>query len=236
LADANAFNAEILARAAAEAEDAGRVPEAVKLYNLAGAYDIVIGVLARALGGALSADVPGDREREMEKTARDVLRHYERTNRAPGREREAVVRLLRVRDALDAKAAGRPDVALEVMESTGLVPLDGDVARIARRADEFGALHDALQRNLPQYLTLTMDLIAGVYARVKASGGADTARLMACASLWWSLGAGTDNREQTMDTLRQKARSLLVFAGALKYRMAPDVYAYLAQKDVEICL
>jgi hypothetical protein len=27
-----------------------------------------------------------------------------------------------------------------------------------------------------------------------------------------------------------------VFAGALKYRMAPDVYAHLAQRDVEICL
>jgi hypothetical protein len=34
--------------------------------------------------------------------------------RAPGRARDAVVKLLRVREALDAKADGRVDKALEV--------------------------------------------------------------------------------------------------------------------------
>jgi hypothetical protein len=50
----------------------------------------------------------------MEQTATEILRHYERTNRAVGRDRDAVIRLLRIREAMDAKAAGRPEVALEV--------------------------------------------------------------------------------------------------------------------------
>jgi nuclear pore complex protein Nup93 len=50
----------------------------------------------------------------VEKTASDILRHYERTNRAVGKERESVVRLLRIRDAMNAKEAGRLDVTLDV--------------------------------------------------------------------------------------------------------------------------
>jgi nuclear pore complex protein Nup93 len=64
------------------------------------------------------------------------------------------------------------------MDSTGLIPLDGDVAKITRRADEFRELHEALQRNLPTYLTLTMDAIAGIHARVKAAGVNDATRQM----------------------------------------------------------
>lgn len=64
------------------------------------------------------------------------------------------------------------------MESTDLVPLDGDVAKINRRAEEFKELHDSLQRNLHAYLPLAMDAIAGVYQKVKASSTPDASRQM----------------------------------------------------------
>jgi nuclear pore complex protein Nup93 len=41
---------------------------------------------------------------------------------------------------------------------------------------------------------------------------------------------------QTLAEIRKKSRSLMVFAGILKYRMSPDVYSYLARLDVEIAL
>ena len=55
-----------------------------------------------------------EKARAIERTAADILRHYERTNRAVGKERDAVIRLLRVREAMDAKDAGRVEQALEV--------------------------------------------------------------------------------------------------------------------------
>ena len=64
------------------------------------------------------------------------------------------------------------------MESTDLVPLDGDVAKINRRAEEFKELHDSLQRNLHTYLPLTMDAVAGVYQKLKASNTSDASRQM----------------------------------------------------------
>ncbi|KAI9513141.1 nucleoporin-interacting protein NIC96 [Russula earlei] len=213
------LNTEIFVPAARQAEESDRVLQAIKLYNLAGEYTTVINSLATALGTTLAAPGGGgERARSLETAAIDIIRHFEHMGRIPGRARDAVVKLLRVREALDAKAEGRVDRALEIIESTDLVPLDGDVAKINRRAEEFKELHDSLQSNLHTYLPLTMDVIAGVYHKVKASTTPDASRQMTVAGL------------------RKKSRSLMVFAGMLRYRLSPDVYSYLARLDVEVAL
>ncbi|TFK99639.1 nucleoporin-interacting protein NIC96 [Pterulicium gracile] len=216
LTDSKQLNEQILTRAAQNSHENDRISEAVKLYNLAGDYTTVIGCLAQALGNTIAQPTPDEKARNIEKTACEILRHYERTNRGVGKDRDAVVRLLRIRSALDAKVAGRPEVALEIMESTELIPLDGEIAKITRRAEEFKDLHESLQRNLQVYLPLTMDSLAGVYHNLKSSSMAgDTTR---------------------QGKLRKKSRSIMVFAGILKYRMSSDVYSYLARLDVEIAL
>jgi len=213
--DSKEFNEQILVRAARQAEENDRIAEAIKLYNLAGEYGTVVACLAQALGNSI-ASAQGDQA--LEQTAGEILRHYERTNKAAGKDREAVVRLLRIREAMVAKEAGRPEVALEVMEGLDMVPLDGDVAKITKRADEFKDLHEALQRNLHTYLVLVVDALAAAHQKVKNSVAPDATKKMQLASL------------------RKKSRSLIMFAGMLKYRMSPDVYSYLARVDVEIAL
>ena len=64
------------------------------------------------------------------------------------------------------------------MESTNLIPLDGDMSRITRKAEEFKEYRDALQRNLQIYLTLTMDALSGVHQKTKISVTSDSARQM----------------------------------------------------------
>jgi nuclear pore complex protein Nup93 len=191
------FNENILIRAARQSEENDRISEAIKLYNLAGDYSTVVSCLAQALGNTITQpNREGEKGKIIELTAADILRHYERTNRAVGKDRDAVVRLLRIRDAIDAKSSGRMEVALDVsvfpgvnahvtehavhqiMESTDLIPLDGDVAKITRRAEEFKDLHESLQRNLQAYLTLTMDALAGVHQKTKVSPMADATRQM----------------------------------------------------------
>jgi Nup93/Nic96. len=71
------------------------------------------------------------------------------------------------------------------MESTDLIPLDGDVAKITRRAEEFKDLHESLQRNLQTYLPLTMDALAAVHQKVKASFVADATRQMVRDCFGW---------------------------------------------------
>lgn len=218
LSDSKHFNEQILVRAAAQCQSNDRISEAIKLYNLAGDYATVVACLAQALGSTISRPASDEKAKDVEKTATDILRHYERTNRGVGKDRDAVIKLLRIRDAIEAKNAGHPEVALDIMESTDLIPLDGDVAKITKRAEDFKDLHESLQRNLQTYLPLTMDSLAGVHQKVKSSHVAD----------------GT--RQMTLMALRKKSRSLMIFAGILKYRMSSDVYSYLARLDVEIAL
>ena len=114
------FNEQILVRAAKNSEDNDRISEAIKLYNLAEDYTTVTFCLAQSLGNTITQSSPDEKARAIEKTAAEILRHYERTNRAVGKDRDAVIRLLRIREAMDAKNAGRPEVALEVVSSHAL--------------------------------------------------------------------------------------------------------------------
>jgi nuclear pore complex protein Nup93 len=114
LTTAQDFHTHILIRAAQHAQENDRIAEAVKLYNLAEDYTTVVACLAQALGNTLAQPSPDEKARAVERTAGEILRHYERANRAVGREREAVVRLLRIREAMEAKNAGRPEAGLDV--------------------------------------------------------------------------------------------------------------------------
>ena len=67
------------------------------------------------------------------------------------------------------------------MESTELIPMDGDVAKIQRRAEEFRDLPEALQRNLQTFLTLTMDVLAATHQKVKAAMSAEANKQTVCA-------------------------------------------------------
>ncbi|KIP04441.1 hypothetical protein PHLGIDRAFT_31350 [Phlebiopsis gigantea 11061_1 CR5-6] len=212
------YNEQILSRAAKHSEDNDRAPEAIKLYNLAGDYTTVIACLAQALGNSITQPSGDEKARLIERTAADILRHYERTNRAVGKDRDAAIKLLRLREAMEAKESGRVELALEIIESTDLLPMDNDKAKMQRRAEEFRDLPESLQRNLQTFLTLTMDTLAALHQKIKNSMSPQA------------------TKQKSLDTLRTKARSIFVFAGALKYRMSADVYSYLARLDVEIAL
>ena len=124
LADARAVNEHILAPAAEEAENAGNLDHAIILYNLAGAYDIVVRCLARYLADAVADPASSGGEdvaSALDKTAREILRHYERLNRAAGRERVVVSKLLLAREARAQLVAGRFDRALEVRRFVSLL-------------------------------------------------------------------------------------------------------------------
>ena len=127
------------------------------------------------------------------------------------------------------------------MESTDLIPMEADVAKITKRAEEFKDLPDALQRNLQTFLALIMDIIAAVHRKIKNSSLPEAQRQMVCVLYALHLMRVrrkliAQRTEQTIASPRTKSRALIIFAGNLKYRMSPDVYSYLARLDVEIAL
>jgi nuclear pore complex protein Nup93 len=141
-----------------------------------------------------------------------------------------------LRWAFTPQASTLVDDKKQIVESTDLVPLDGDVAKINRRAEEFKELHDSLQRNLHTYLPLAMDAIVGVYQKVKASSNTIDGSRQTVGSIYYVFSMYLTRCLQTLAALRKKSRSLMVFAGMLRYRLSPDVYSYLARLDVEVSL
>ena len=174
----NDYLEQIIRGAASLCERERRTLEAIKLYNIAGAHDTVISCLAQAMGEIVSQpDGGGEEGRRIEATAREIYYHYSRLNRAAGRAREAVHVLLRLRDAMAAKESGRLESALEAVESTGLVPFEGDAAKLNRRAAEFESKYeDSVKRNLPVYLPLTMEILSELHKKVKNSSMTEPAK------------------------------------------------------------
>ena len=66
------------------------------------------------MGNTVGLASPDEKAKGIEKTAVEILRHYERGNKGGGKDRDAVVKLLSIREAMEAKNAGRPEVALDV--------------------------------------------------------------------------------------------------------------------------
>lgn len=132
-----------------------------------------------------------DRTKELEKTAREILTVYERLGRGTGlgvsgssgsntggKDRDACVKLLKILEASERGRDGHVERALEIIESTALVPLDVattsgkesevDVMKVTKKAEEFTLQHEALQRCLPVYLVLCMDALSGVASKIKS--------------------------------------------------------------------
>ncbi|KZS90373.1 nucleoporin-interacting protein NIC96 [Sistotremastrum niveocremeum HHB9708] len=213
------YNDHILLRAAAQSESDKRLNEAIKLYNLAGAHSTVVACLTRVLGSLISEPGGGGQEgRALERTAREVLAQYDRTNRVNGRDRDTVIRLLGIREAIDAKEGGRLEAALEAIESTDLIPLDGDAAQITTAAASLRDQDDAITQNLNTILPLTMEILTALHQKAKMSGYSDS------------------TRQRGLDAIRKKARALMMFAGSLPYRLSPEVHSYLTRLHVGIAL
>ena len=66
------------------------------------------------MGNTVGLASPDEKAKGNEKTAVGILRHYERWNRGRGKDRDSVVKLLCIREAMSAKSVGRPEVALDV--------------------------------------------------------------------------------------------------------------------------
>jgi len=182
LTEVQQYNEHILLRAARRSEENDRISEAIKLFNLAGDYPTVVSCLAIALGNILANSGPDEKAHSIQRTAKEILHHYERTNKVVGRNYDAASNLLRIREAMEAKENGDLEIALGLLENTNLVPLAEDTMKIAKKVEEFKDLHESVQRNLPVYLLLTMRTLAEVYHKVKNSTVADATKQKVCIS------------------------------------------------------
>ncbi|KAJ2159123.1 nuclear pore complex subunit [Coemansia sp. RSA 552] len=222
------FSQTIIRRLADRSRDEGRLADTVLLYNLGERYNTVLNVLCKQLGELLyvragnlndTAAISGSGDLDdVEGVSRAVLMHYkQREHIARVLDEQAVSTcqtLLSIMDFLNSHRRGAFEEALEIIEGTQLLPLGGDVSEAAQSAERVRGLDDSITRNFSVILLAAMDTVSRLYAGLKESPFLDAIK------------------QANMQTLRRKARSLMVFAGMIQFRMPSDTYAKLNRMDV----
>ncbi|KAJ1862168.1 nuclear pore complex subunit [Coemansia sp. RSA 989] len=217
------FAQSIVCRLADRSLDEGRLADTVLLYNLAERYNTVLYVLSKQLGELLYAQGNGsvstDSELEdIEGVSRAVLEHYkQREHIARSLDERAVstcTLLLSIMDFLALHRQGAYEQALETIRNTQLLPLDGDISVAPQHAERIRTLDDAITRNFSLILLAAMDTLSRLYAGLKESPFLDAVK------------------QANLQQLRKQARSLMVFAGMVQFRMPSDTYAKLNRMDV----
>ncbi|GAA6006571.1 linker nucleoporin NIC96 [Rhodotorula paludigena] len=244
LADSRAYLLGIVKSAAERADLEQRFSEAILLYNLAEEYDAVIAVLNVELGNSLSKPAgaasslsgaasrggffaDGSRgtvgmaagQEDVALVARSILEHYDRAAGMGGKvsrkRRETCEVLMRLKEAMTLYEQGKLEQALQTIESTNLIPLHSDLVHLIRAAEDLSSVDDAIVRNLDVVLVATMTVLYKLHQQLKESPY-----------------GGDQSRQQRMHELRAKARSLMTFAGMLRYRLTSETYSQLTRLDV----
>lgn len=219
--------------AAQRADQEKRFADTILLYNLAEEYDSVIQVLNVALGASLSQPSSGTAKEgeqagqsvsfgmadDLVSSARGILDHYDRSSkvlhRISKKARETCRILLRLKEAFTLyEQQNRLEDSLEIIESLNIIPLDGDLVSIIRRAEEFKELDESILRNFDTVLLTTMNVLYKIHSGLKESPYGDA------------------SRQQKMNEIRKKARALMMYAGMLRYRLSGETYSQLTRLDV----
>ncbi|KAL7423797.1 nuclear pore complex subunit [Cryptotrichosporon argae] len=165
------------------------------------------GSISGAFGGA-GNDVYALAARVHEVYARD----FAKRSRVDARAWETLQVLLKLRRGLAEFYADRPDLALETIRSTCLLPLNNeDASSIAGYAARFKALlDDPAVPSLDDAIVVAMKCLHRLSRALRDSPYGDHAR------------------QQELARYRHHAQSLVQFASALRLRLGPDVYRQLS--------
>lgn len=228
------FLASIVGAAAAAAVQSGQSKDAVLLYNLAGDYDTVIAVLNKELSYHLmdadnrsfhsSASRPDFNSAfalgtslqaadDLFTMAHEILASYSRRLHVFGTIDAQRIQTLRLlldfKTVMELFQTGQLDSALGMIEATDTIPLQADVSTVARRAEEWREKDPALLIHLPELILVTMAILSQMHASLRVSPYSD-------------LG-----HQRSVLELRNKARTLLSFAGMVRHCFSTDMYSQL---------
>ncbi|KAG0348404.1 hypothetical protein BG004_005245 [Podila humilis] len=218
------FVRDITVEAAKSKAREGSVEDAIKLYSIAEFYNQVMELYNRQLAEYISnpglqSTVAGESGPNVATIRRQVT---EFRNDPKIRQQisagslEACDILLKLVDFMNLYDRAKYEAAFLTIQDLDLIPLEADMTAIAKKAEQFQVLDESIARNFPTVLLKTMECMYQLSESLKLSPYDEAGR--------------QDHRAM----LRRKARSLMMFAGSIKFRMPADTYARLNQLDVLI--
>lgn len=220
----NQFDAAlIITQVAIDLENDGHFEEAVKLYDLAGSHGKVLSLLNKMLCPLVAHHKGVDTKREkIEAFAIQIAERYCNQKCKASREVTSTFYLLiDLMTFFDLYHNRQYNEALDTIIKLNIFPLRA--AEIDGKVNDFAHYSDEVRRNIPDLLLATMDILCSQYKEVKSS-------IPKVINKFGFIGDAS-NKEQLCSELREKARSLITFAGMVPYRMPGDANAKLIQLE-----
>lgn len=243
----------LIEEAAVQAEREAFLEEAVKLYDMAGAHGKALEILNKLLAAVVSSSSSSstdsisspNRERIEAMALRMAERYAVQGHSAPKSLSGTFFLLLDLMTFFTYYQRQSLHDALDTISKLDVVPLTP--AQLDPLVHEFRKLAIEVQRTVPDILVACMNILYAMYRETKLStattpaaaamhrfsSGASPGNTSASPSLMTTAGSSPDgSRDQRLQDLRHKARTLITFAGMIPYRMAADVNAKLVQLEV----
>jgi nuclear pore complex protein Nup93 len=226
----------ITEQAAVKAEEDGRTPDAILLYQLAEEYDTVLSLVNKLVGDTLAVlrlDEPISKlpsgaslmltaSVDPAQLARNLLKVYEGNpailRKVSQRNLETCRALLHIVSARDAFAKNKWEDSLREVEASGIIALSpqADVGQVRQLAQQFVGLHESLARAVPSMLVMAMQCCVNVSQALQASHYSNA------------------GRSSILADLRLRVRNCMVYAGMIQYRMPREVYAQLTNLEIMV--
>lgn len=108
-----------------------------------------------------------------------------------------------------------------------MIPLKID--QVDSKVQEFLSLSEDIKKNIPSILLSTMTILHSQYKELRSSVQSPIHRFGLNESLNSTSSA---QREEMVKEIREKARTLITFAGMVPYRMPADINSRLVQMEV----
>ncbi|GAB5593208.1 nuclear pore complex subunit [Umbelopsis nana] len=225
----DAFIRSLTVAAADKCRHEERHADAVALYYLVGDHVAVVDILIRELGKEMmqpamrqavkSSDgwslniIPSNGE-ELVKYARDVSSRY--GVKKPGdhiseQRRNTLQCLAKLHEFRYLYINGVAEQALEALNEIGIIPMEGDMSVIARKAEQLEDWEDAIVRCIPNVLLMTLTLLHELFNISKRQS--DTNKMV---------------------LIKEKSRSILNFSGLIENILPADVCVRLNRLDIEM--
>ena len=178
LEDEKDYLLNIVKAAASRAELEKRTKDSILLYNLSEDFNKVIEVLCNELGSSLSStNIQYD---QIFNIGSNILDHYKREARIAHRvnlkSRETIEILLKLKECLNYYENNQLDLSLSIIENLNLIPLNGDVIFITKKAEDFKEVDESISKNFSDVLLVTMNILFKLHANLKESPFGDSSR------------------------------------------------------------
>jgi len=217
-------NQRITEMVAQDTEAKGLFEDAVRLYDLAKNQEKALAIMNKLLSQvvAMAASPQSSRDRLATLAVSMAERYQSSGHEATPVTTRTFLLLLDLVTFFDLCHSGNVNKALEVMQGIKLLPFAAE--EVEHRVNSFKHYSDEIRRCLPDILLASMNILLSKFNNIRNSSSQGP--LVQAGSLH------TGGAVTYLKYLRTQAKTLIMFAGMLPYRLPGDTNARLVQTEV----